>query len=92
MCSFIDGTLAETVRALRAKLETSRASRRRAWEVLQEFRKILTDLGNREIPPPKEKSIQAEGVLLKQMLRVCLEERNEAIAGLAAAARRVDKA
>jgi hypothetical protein len=60
-------------------------SRRRAWEVLQELRKILTDLGNREIPPPKEKSFQAEEVLLKRMLRVCLEERSEAIAGLAAA-------
>jgi len=41
---------------------------------------------------PKEKSFQAEGVLLKRMLRVCLQERNEAIVGLAAAARRVDKA
>ena len=40
---------------------------------MQELCKILTDLGKREIPPPKEESFQAEGVLLKRMLRVCLE-------------------
>jgi hypothetical protein len=58
----------------------------------QELRKILTDLGNREVPPPKQRSFQAEGVLLKRMLRVCLQARNQAIVGLAAAARRMDKA
>jgi hypothetical protein len=46
----------ETVRALRAELEASRQSRLRAWYVLQEIRKILTSLGNRQIAVPKERN------------------------------------
>jgi hypothetical protein len=51
----------ETVRALRVELETSRESRRRAWEVLQELRKILTDLGNREDPAAQRKMLPSGG-------------------------------
>jgi hypothetical protein len=41
---------------------------------------------------PKEKSFQAEGALLKRALWLSLQERNEGIASLAAAARKVGKA
>lgn len=46
-----------------------------------------SSLDNREIALPEEKSFQAEGAILKRALRLSLQERNEGIAGLAAAAR-----
>jgi hypothetical protein len=39
------------------ELEASRASRKRAWDVLQEIRWVLKDTANIEIPPPARKTI-----------------------------------
>jgi uncharacterized protein YukE len=71
-------------------LEASKQSRLRAWEILQELRAVLTDLGNSKIKSPSKKTFDAEGAILKEALVDCLRERHAALAQLADAARRVD--
>jgi hypothetical protein len=43
------------------ELERSRASRRRAWENLQEIRWVLKDTAGMDLEPPARKSIDLEG-------------------------------
>jgi hypothetical protein len=64
----------------------------RAWEILQELRAVLTDLGNSKIKSPSKKTFDAEGTILKKALVDCLRERHAALAQLADAAKRVDQA
>ena len=45
--------------------EASRASRKRAWENLQEIRWVLKDIVGIELPPPARKTIDLEGRLVK---------------------------
>jgi|SRR5580704_5243994 hypothetical protein len=45
------------------ELEASRSSRRRAWENLQEIRRVLKDTAGVELPPPAKKTIDLEGRL-----------------------------
>jgi hypothetical protein len=42
------------------ELEASRASRRRAWENLQELRWVLKQICEIELPPPARKTIDLE--------------------------------
>ena len=42
------------------ELEASRASRKRAWAILQEIRWVLKDVAGIEIPPPARKTIDLE--------------------------------
>ena len=51
------------------ELEASRASRKRAWDVLQEIRWVLKDTAGIEIPPPARKTIDLEGRLVKDTVR-----------------------
>jgi hypothetical protein len=57
------------------ELEASRASRRRAWENLQEIRWVLKDSAGMELPPPAKKTIDAEGRLVKDAVRNAIRER-----------------
>jgi hypothetical protein len=47
------------------ELEASRASRKRAWENLQEIRWVLKDAAGVELPPPTRKTIDLEGRIVK---------------------------
>lgn len=43
------------------ELEASRASRKRAWENLQEIRRLLKDVAGVELPAPARKTVDLEG-------------------------------
>jgi hypothetical protein len=47
------------------ELEASRASRKRAWENLQEIRWIMRDTVGIELPPPARKTIDLEGRIVE---------------------------
>jgi uncharacterized protein YukE len=82
----------KAIQDLLDELEASRQARRRAWDVLQDFRAVLTNLGNVTIEVPSRKTFEAEGAILKQALSDCLRDQRAALAQLADAARQVDKA
>jgi hypothetical protein len=54
------------------ELEASRASRKRAWEVLQEIRWVLKDTTGIDLPPPASKTIDLDGRLVKDGVRNAL--------------------
>jgi hypothetical protein len=62
--------------------EASRASRKRAWENLQEIRWVLKDTAGVELPPPAKKTIDLEGRLVKDGVRKALRERQDALGNL----------
>jgi hypothetical protein len=80
------------IQQLLDELEASKRSRQRAWEVLQELRGVLSSLGNIKIEAPAKRTFDVEGAILKQVLSDCLRDRHTALAQLADAARRVDRA
>src|SRR5260221_14378938 len=82
----------KAIQDLLEELEASRQARRRAWEVLQALRAVLTSLGNVTIEVPSRKTFEAEGGILKQALRDCLRDKRAALAQLGDAGRQVDKA
>jgi hypothetical protein len=51
------------------ELEASKQSRSRAWNVLQRFRTVLSEVENVSIPPPAQKTFEAEGETLEHALR-----------------------
>jgi Arc/MetJ-type ribon-helix-helix transcriptional regulator len=59
----------EAIRKLLNELEASRASRKRAWENLQEIRWILKDATGIDLPPPARKTIDLEGRVVKEGVR-----------------------
>jgi hypothetical protein len=69
------------------ELEASRASRKRAWENLQEIRWVLKDTAGVELPPPARKTIDAEGRLVKDGVRKALTQRRTALEDLVRAVR-----
>jgi hypothetical protein len=64
------------------ELEASRASRRRAWENLQEIRWVLKDSAGMDLPPPARKTIDLQGRLVKDGVRKAIRERQLALADL----------
>jgi hypothetical protein len=58
--------------------ESSKESRLRAWSVLRQLR-FLSEAGNVAIPPPAQKTFDAEGEALERALTKSLYLRNEAI-------------
>ena len=64
------------------ELEASRASRKRAWEILQEIRWVLKDVAGVEAPAPGKRTIDLEGRVVKEAVRMTLQERQKAIADL----------
>ena len=69
------------------ELEASRASRRRAWENLQEMRWVLKEICEIELPPPARKTIDLEGRLVKDGIKKALRDRQEALGELVDAVR-----
>jgi hypothetical protein len=51
------------------ELEASKQSRSRAWNVLQRFRTVLSEVENVSIPPPAQKTFEAKGETLEHALR-----------------------
>jgi uncharacterized protein YukE len=78
-------------KAIQDLLDELEASRR-AWDILQDLRAVLTKLGNVTIDVPSRKTFEAEGAILKQALSDCLRDQRAALAQLADAARQVDRA
>ena len=64
----------KAIQDLLDELEASRQARRRAWDVLQDLRVVLTNLGNVTIEVPSRKTFEAEGAILKQALSDCLRD------------------
>jgi hypothetical protein len=73
------------------ELEASRASRRRAWENLQEMRWVLKDSVGIEVSPPAKKTIDCEGRLIKDAVKKALRDRQEALVELVDAIQRYRK-
>jgi hypothetical protein len=72
-------------------LEASRASRKRAWELLQELRWVLKDVAAVELQPAARKTIDLEGRLVKDGVRKALKDRQKVIADLVHAIRECRK-
>jgi hypothetical protein len=73
------------------ELEASRASRRRAWENLQELRWVSKDAARMELPPPARKTIDLEGRLVKEGVKKAIRDRQLALAELVHAIREYRK-
>ena len=69
------------------ELKASRASRRRAWDNLQELRYALSDISGIELPPPARKTIDLEGRIVKDGVRKALRDRQAALIDLVHAVR-----
>jgi hypothetical protein len=78
----------KAIQDLLEELEASRQSRLRAWNVLQRLRSVLSELGNVTIPPPAQKTFDAEGEALEHALTKSFRTRNEAIKSLCSSVRR----
>jgi hypothetical protein len=53
----------KAIQDLLDELDASRASRKRAWDNLQELRWVLKDVAGVELPGPERKTIDLEGGL-----------------------------
>jgi hypothetical protein len=69
------------------ELEASRASRKRAWELLQEIRWVLKDTAGIEFAPAARKTIDLEGRMVKEAVRKALKDRQNALTNLVHAIR-----
>jgi hypothetical protein len=72
----------EDLQRLLDEVAASRASRKRAWENLQEIRWVLKDAAGVELPPPARKTIDLEGRIVKDGLRKTLKDRQLALKDL----------
>jgi len=73
------------------ELKASRASRQRAWENLQEIRWVLKDTAGIELPPPKRKTIDLQGRIVKDGVRSAVKDRQFALGELVKAIREFRK-
>jgi hypothetical protein len=64
------------------ELEASGASRRRAWENLQEIRWMIKDATGIELPPPKRRTIDLEGQMVKDGARRVVRDHQTALSDL----------
>src|ERR1700726_1529942 len=69
-------------------LEASKQSRLRAWNVLQRLRLVVSESGNIAIPPPAQKTFDAEGEALEHALTKSFRIRNEAMKSLCSSVHR----
>ena len=70
----------KAIQDLLDELEASRQAWRRAWDVLQDPRAVLANLGNVTIEVPSRKTFEAEGAILKQALSDCLRDQRAVLA------------
>jgi exonuclease V gamma subunit len=82
----------KAIQDLLDELEASRASRKRAWEILQEIRWVLKDMTGIEAPRPARKTIDLEGRVVKEAVRNALQDRQRALTDLINAIREYRKA
>jgi hypothetical protein len=89
MCSFehSQAMSPQELQNLLDELEASRASRRRAWENLQEIRWVVKDTTGIEFSPPARKTIDLEGRIVKDGVRKALRDRQVALTDLVHAIR-----
>jgi hypothetical protein len=73
------------------ELECPRASRRRAWENLQEIRWVVKDTTGTALPAPARKTIDLEGRIVKEGVRKALRDRQLALIELVHAVREYRK-
>jgi hypothetical protein len=73
------------------ELEASRASRKRAWENLQEIRWVLKDVVGVQLAPPARKTIDLEGRIVKDGVRKTVKDRQLALDELVKAIREFRK-
>src|SRR5271166_2816017 len=78
----------KAIQDLLDELEASKQSRLRAWRVLQRLRMVLSEVGSVAIPPPAQKTFDAEGEALEHALRKSFRLRNDAIKSLCSSVRR----
>jgi hypothetical protein len=78
----------KAIQNLLDELEASKQCRLRAWNVLQRLRSVLSEAGNVTIPPPAQKTFDAEGEVLEHALTKTLHLRNEAMKSLCSSVRR----
>jgi hypothetical protein len=78
----------QAIQDLLDELESSKQSRLRAWNVLQGLRLLLSELGNVAIPPPAQKTFDAEGEVLEHALTKSFRIRNDATESLCSSVRR----
>jgi hypothetical protein len=81
----------KAIQDLLDELKASRASRKRAWEILQEIRWVLKDTASIELPPPARKTIDLEGRLVKDAVRKAIKDRQNALTDLTHAIREYRK-
>jgi hypothetical protein len=79
------------IRKILDELEASRASRKRAWENLQEIRWILKDATGIDLPAPARKTIDLEGRVVKEGVRKIVNDRQAALQTLVHAIREFRK-
>ena len=78
----------KAIQDLLDELEASKQSRLRAWNALQRVRSVLSEMGNVSIPAPTQKTFEAEGEILENVLTKSFRIRNEAIKSLCSSVRR----
>jgi hypothetical protein len=78
----------KAIQHLLDELEASKQSQLRAWNVLQRLRSVLSEAGNVAIPPPSQKTFDAEGEALEHALTKSFRMGNEAIKSLCSSIRR----
>jgi len=94
MCSDEHHSMSMTPQALQDlldELEASRASLKRAWEILQEIRWVLRDTTGIDAQQPPRKTIDLEGRLVKDAVRKTLKDRQNALTQLIEAVREYRK-
>jgi hypothetical protein len=79
------------VQKLLDEVERSRASRKRAWDNLQEIRWVLKDTAGIELPAPARKTIDLKGRIVKDGVRKGVEDRQIALDMLVKAIREFRK-
>jgi hypothetical protein len=81
----------QAVQELLNELEASRASRKRAWDNLQEIRWVLKDTAGIELPGPARQTIDLEGRIVKDGVRKTVKDRQIALDSLLKAIREFRK-
>jgi hypothetical protein len=81
----------QAVQELLNELEASRASRKCAWDNLQEIRWVLKDTAGIELPEPARKTIDLEGRIVKDGVRKTVKDRQNALDMLVKAIREFRK-
>ena len=78
----------KAIQDLLDELEASKQSRLRGWNAIKRLRSVLSEAGNVTIPPPAQKTLDAEGKALEHALTKSFRIRNETIKSLCSSVRR----